>query len=67
MNNYINDFALKYHEKLIKDIEYLFNETNEICEHSRYMLGKYAIIRADILMKVMEYEDNKFLNTIIWY
>jgi len=52
--NYINDYALEYHEQLIK----LSNEVSEICEDSRYVLGKYADIRWDILMMAIREVDN---------
>lgn len=61
--NYINDYALKYHEQLIK----LSNDVSEICEDSRYVLGKHANIRADILMVVIEQEENGFLDNINWF
>jgi hypothetical protein len=51
--NFINDYALNYHEQIIK----LDNETSEVCEDSRYQLGKWANIRWDILVQVFQKFD----------
>jgi hypothetical protein len=53
--NYINDYVLKYHEYL----KNLSNEVSQICEDSRYILGKYTDIRWDILIQVWIQKDNR--------
>jgi hypothetical protein len=53
--NHFNDYLFKYQEQ----IQNLRDETSKTCEDSRYILGKYADMRWDILVQVWQQKDNR--------